>query len=434
MKFERYSEYKDSGIDWLRDIPSDWEVRRFANIGNFSKGRGISKKDLKEAGESVVLYGDIYTKFNIKTGNFVRYTSLDTAKKSTKIKKNDLLFTGSGETIEDIGKCITYLGSKIAYAGGDVILFRQKKESSLFLSYFQNAALVQSEKSRLSKGQIIVHIYSSKLRNIHIALPILKTQTKIANYLDTQTAKIDKKIILLEQKIQKYQELKQALINETVLRGLDKATPLKDSGIEWIGNIPQHWQVKRLKECLTLISSGITIFEGTKKYLSTKSINENIIGSIDDIITINEKPSRANMQPEINTVWFAKMRFTNKNFVFNDKSTCDKYILSTGFCGLKSNLEYLKFVNYYIVSKYFILEKNMNSYGTTQESISDRNISILNYIQPTLKEQTQIANYLDEKTSQIDSIINAIQTQITTLTEFRKTLINDTVTGKIKVA
>jgi type I restriction enzyme S subunit len=139
------------------------------------------------------------------------------------------------------------------------------------------------------------------------------------------------------------------------------------------------------------------------------------------------------MQPSKNTAWFAKMRFTDKCLIFTNYDL-EKYILSTGFSGIKIKNDYIEFVKYYLMSSYFKYEKDIYSYGTTQESINDTYIAMLHYVKPPYDEQVAIANYLDEKTSKIDSIIESIGKKIEVLKEFRKTLINDVVTGKVKVA
>ena len=125
-------ESKNSGIEYLGLIPHHWEVRRVATLGKFFKGSNISKNDLQDSGVSVVLYGDIYTKYEIKTKQFQSKIAENFAKDKTQILCGDLLFSGSGETKEDIGKCICYLGNEKAYVGGDVIVLRQMGQNSLF--------------------------------------------------------------------------------------------------------------------------------------------------------------------------------------------------------------------------------------------------------------------------------------------------------------
>ena len=212
---------KDSDIEWLGEIPEHWEVTRLANFGEFFKGRGITKADLTEEGISVVLYGDIYTKYNIKTEKLVRKTSIENAKIATKIFNGDLLFTASGETKEDIGKCIVFIGKEESVASGDVVIFRQNINDSLFLGYVFNSYNVINQKARLSKGEIVVHIYSSQLRNIHFAIPPLEEQIEIREFIDLKTEEIQNIISKTQQEIELLKEYKTTLISEVVTGKID---------------------------------------------------------------------------------------------------------------------------------------------------------------------------------------------------------------------
>lgn len=210
------TELKESGVKYLGIIPKHWEVRRLASFGKFSKGGNIGRNDLLDEGISTLIYGDIYTKYEIKTHTLHSKVSQETAKNATPIYKGDILFSGSGETKEDIGKNIVYLGDEKAFAGGDVIIFRQNQNDALFLSYALNTQGVRFCKLIESKGEIIVHIYASNLRDIKIPLPPLQEQKAIASYLDTQITKIDLAIEKTKQQIALIKEYKTSLINQAI--------------------------------------------------------------------------------------------------------------------------------------------------------------------------------------------------------------------------
>ncbi|EAI5397342.1 hypothetical protein BVH40_04375 [Campylobacter upsaliensis] len=209
-------ESKNSGIEYLGLIPHHWEVRRVATLGKFFKGSNISKNDLQDSGVSVVLYGDIYTKYEIKTKQFQSKIAENFAKDKTQILCGDLLFSGSGETKEDIGKCICYLGNEKAYVGGDVIVLRQMGQDSLFLSYVLNSDYIKYQKAVISKGEIIIHIYASNLRDLKIPLPPLHEQKEIAAFLDSKVAQIDSAIEKTKKQIELVKEYKNTFINEAV--------------------------------------------------------------------------------------------------------------------------------------------------------------------------------------------------------------------------
>ena len=209
-------ESKNSGIEYLGLIPHHWEVRRVATLGKFFKGSNISKNDLQDSGVCVVLYGDIYTKYEIKTKQFQSKIAENFAKDKTQILCGNLLFSGSGETKEDIGKCICYLGNEKAYVGGDVIVLRQMGQDSLFLSYVLNSDYIKYQKAVISKGEIIIHIYASNLRDLKIPLPPLHEQKEIAAFLDSKVAQIDSVIEKTKKQIELVKEYKNTLINEAI--------------------------------------------------------------------------------------------------------------------------------------------------------------------------------------------------------------------------
>ncbi|HCY00454.1 MAG TPA: hypothetical protein DG754_09975, partial [Bacteroidales bacterium] len=217
----KYDKYKESGIEWIGEIPEHWEVKRVASFGKFSKGGGVSKSELTVDGLPVILYGDIYTKYDTSVKNVQNKIPVEIAEKARQIEKNAILFTGSGETIEDIGKCVVYLNDEKAYAGGDVIILEQQKNNSLFLSYVLNTPGVKYEKAKYGKGEIVVHIYSSQLREIKIPIPPPSEQTAIATYLDRKTAEIDQLIDAKKRLIELYHEEKTAIINQAVTKGIN---------------------------------------------------------------------------------------------------------------------------------------------------------------------------------------------------------------------
>ncbi|QEC54171.1 restriction endonuclease subunit S [Anseongella ginsenosidimutans] len=207
---------KRSGVEWIGNIPDNWEVKRLASFGAFSKGAGIPRDELTDEGVPAILYGDIYTKYEIVVNNVYHKISTKTAKGARKIAKNALLFTGSGETAEDIGKCVVYQGDDAVYVGGDVIIFEQIENDSLFLCYVLNTNGVKVQKAKHSKGEIIVHTYASKLKEIRVPIPPKSEQTAIASHIDTTTTKTNAAISLKEKEIEKLKEYKTVLIDSAV--------------------------------------------------------------------------------------------------------------------------------------------------------------------------------------------------------------------------
>lgn len=204
-----------TNIDWLPQIPAHWQLYRLGALGAFSKGSGIARDDLQDEGLPAILYGDIYTKYEISVRNLKNKISEKTAQNAVKIQAGDILLTGSGETKEDIGKTILYEGNE-AYAGGDVIIFRQQSQDGKFLSYLLNSFYSRRYKAATSKGEIVVHTYPYILKDLYLPIPPLEEQEGIAHKLDKNCSEIEAAITRCEQKIALLTERKQILINDVV--------------------------------------------------------------------------------------------------------------------------------------------------------------------------------------------------------------------------
>ena len=262
----QYPCYRPSGVEWLGEVPEHWELIKLGKMGSFSKGGGGSKEDEVEDGVPCVRYGDLYTVHQF----FVRSTraniSQESAVQYTPIRYGDLLFAGSGETIEEIGKSAVNLIGYPAYCGGDVILFRPSVDiEARFLGYAADSTQAVYQKSRMGRGVTVMHIYASKLKDLLIALPPVDEQCAIAEYVDRETERIDALMVKMRLLIERLKEQRTALITRTVTRGLppeaaraaglDPSPRLKTSGVEWLGDVPEHWEVKRLKHVASIATT-----------------------------------------------------------------------------------------------------------------------------------------------------------------------------------
>lgn len=189
-------------------IPGDWEHVKLGSIGTFKKGKNISLKDTQSMGLPAMMYGDIYIKYDTYFNDVDYRISTGTAEKSTVINKGDILFTCSGETAKEIGKCVCYLGDEPIYIGGDILAFTQNNNDSLFLGYQQNYYSMIKQKASLGQGHSVVHIYEKHISSLNILLPPLPEQQKIAQILSTW----DKAITLQEKLIEEKKEQKRGLM------------------------------------------------------------------------------------------------------------------------------------------------------------------------------------------------------------------------------
>lgn len=411
----KYTEYKVSGVEWLGKIPRDWSYNRLASFGRFSKGNGISKSNLVENGTPVILYGDIYTKYNLRVDNVINFISEDLASVSKLIFKGDILFTGSGETREDIGKCIVYYGNDKVYAGGDTIIFSPKINDSLFLAYSLNSNFVVNKKAMDSKGDIIVHIYSSSLRNIFIPIPPLPEQNSIVRFLDYKTGQIDRFIANRQKQIELLKEQKAGIINKAVTKGINPNAKMKDSGIEWIGEVPEGWQVLKLKYVLKISNGAGLLSEYIKEEGEFEVIGGNgVLGYTNSFNVKGITIAIGRVGAKCGNVHF----FDRKVYV-NDNAMIVK--------------PFKRIVPEYLFLTLETLNLNNLSNATAQPLLTSTAIKNQFIGIGELSEQKQILNYLKQETSTINNLISKYQKQIDLMQEYRTSLISQAVTGKIDV-
>jgi type I restriction enzyme, S subunit len=199
-----------TGQERLTGFHGEWEVKRLGDVGAFSKGRGIKKDEVVADGLPCVRYGEIYTHYNDHLKTFNSFITPATAKQSQRIQKGDLLFAGSGETAEEIGKCVAFLGDEEAYAGGDIVIFRPVDQDSKFLGYLMNHSNVASQKACLGQGDAVVHISARNLARLELHLSAQCEQTAIAQVLSD----MDAELAALEQRRDKTRALKQGVMQE----------------------------------------------------------------------------------------------------------------------------------------------------------------------------------------------------------------------------
>lgn len=212
----KYDTYKDSGIEWIGEIPSEWSVIRTKFISDsMSKGNGITKEQIVQNGDSpCVRYGEIYSKYNHSFSNCITKTNKSMYTNLQYFSYGDILFACTGELPEEIGKNIVYLGNEDCLAGGDIIVMKHSQNPS-FLNYVYNS-YGQIQKS-LGKTKLkVVHISATEIANIFVVLPSLPVQQQISDFLDKNCSEIDKLITKKEQLVVELEAYKKSLIYEVV--------------------------------------------------------------------------------------------------------------------------------------------------------------------------------------------------------------------------
>ncbi|MEM7538020.1 MAG: restriction endonuclease subunit S [Chloroflexota bacterium] len=201
---------KQGAMQTLTRPKEGWVPKKLGNIGEFSKGRGIRKDESLSGNLPCIRYGEIYTHHHNYVKRFYSWISKSVAGNSQRIKPNDILFAGSGETKAEIGKCVAFIDDIEVYAGGDIVILRPENINSLFLGYYLNTSQINRQKASKGQGDAVVHISSAALSTIDLWLPTLKEQTAIA----TTLSDMDAEITALEEKLAKAWQLKQGMMAE----------------------------------------------------------------------------------------------------------------------------------------------------------------------------------------------------------------------------
>ncbi len=429
----KYDTYKDSGIDWLGEIPRHWRNYRVDWIGTIVRGNtGFRKDELLETGEYVALqYGKTY-KVNEVDDSFKYFVNSEFYKKSQIAKCGDTIIVSTSETIEDLGHTCFYNREDLGLLGGEQILLKPNNKIIFekYLYYYSNKFC--DELKKYASGLKVFRFNTNDLKQIFIAIPLLEEQKIIAQYLDTKTRAIDKKVILLEQKIDKYKALRKSIINTTITKGLNLSVKQKYSGIDWIGEIPEHWKVKRCKDVFVEIKSrskkGTEDLLSVSEYYGVAKKKDKLKGdsflSTAKTLVGYKKCKKGDLIINIMLAWKKGLGVTQYDG-----------IVSPAYGVYRQNGNNPQFYHYSFRTGIYTAEFKRKSKGIIDSRLrlyTDKFYTVP-ILCPPIDEQNEIVNYLDAKTGVIDKIIFNIDEQLKVLGKLRITLINDVVTGNLKV-
>ena len=428
-----YPTYKPSGIERLGDIPEHWEVKRLKQIAQIANG-STPKSNVEEFWD-----GDITW---VTPGDISKLTGyISSSEKLITQEGYDSCGTEMVPALSIILTCRAPIGNtviaekELCTNQGCKSLFSNSVEYR-FLYYFILSA--NAELNSLGQGTTFLELSRTNLGDTKLVFPKSKEeQTAIANYLDKKTSKIDQLISNKKAQIEKLKEIRQIEINTAVTKGLDPNVTLKPSGIEWLGDIPEHWEVKRIKDHVRVNISSLgsdTDSEMIIKYLDISNVNNTgLTGDIQEL-QFFEAPSRARRIVQNGDVVMSTVRPYLKAITYLDDIP-DNMIASTGFAVMTSKSNYhSKFLFYQTVSDWFNETINSKSVGASYPALNSDVLIATKILVPPTAEQSEIANYLDEKTNKLDQLVSNLENQIEQLEEVRKIEIYNAVTGKIKVA
>ncbi|HIB49504.1 MAG TPA: restriction endonuclease subunit S [Flavobacteriaceae bacterium] len=432
-KIQRYEKYKDSGVEWLGDIPEHWEVLplfALTKIKSITNNNGLELLSVY-LDRGVIRFSDV-------TEKRTNVTSLDLSKYQL-VEAGDFVLNNQQAWRGSVGVS-NYTG---IVSPAYIVLSLSNNLNPIFANYLFRDGSMVSQYLINSKGvgTIQRNLYWPSLRRSNISLPPLSEQTKIAQFLDDKTTKIDEAITIKEQQISLLKERKQILIHKAVTRGLDDSVTLKDSGVEWIGKIPAHWEVKKLKYVLK--TQGRIGFKGyTTSDLVDKDKGALTLGAshLDwEGNIILKKPVYISWKkyyesPEI-------MVSKGDVIIVQRGSTCGKVALIDNDYGpttINPSLVLLKEIighpQYMFLGIKVVLNGILNLVSKTAiPMLSQFQIDNIEIPFPNKKEQKEISAYIDIASQKIETAIGLKEQEIEMLKEYKSSLINSVVTGKVRV-
>ena len=425
---KKYDNYKNSGIEWIGDVPEHWDITKIKYAFNTQKGKTPKNLiDSENEGTNVYLSMD-YLRGEPKQ---TFYVSSDESVIITDEDETLLLWDGSNAG-EFIKSKKGVLSSTMALIQSQII---NKNFQWFFFKSFES--LLKDS----CNGMGIPHVDGKFFRCSEFIVPNEIEQTAIANYLDYKTNQIDALTSKKQQFIKLLQEERIAVINQAVTKGLDPDVLMKDSGIDWLGEIPKHWDVKKLKyvgNCQNGISEGAEFFGSGYPFVSYSDVYKNNIlpKNVFGLANSNEK-HQEHYSVEENDVFFTRTSETIEEIGI--ASICYETIEKAVFAGFlirfRPNTEIINkgFSKYYfrcfIPRTFFVKEMNL----VTRASLSQELLKRLPILLPSINEQQRIATFLDKKTSEIDLVISKSKQEIGLLKEYKTALISEVVTGKVDV-
>jgi type I restriction enzyme S subunit len=440
---KKYDTYKSSEIQWLDLVPDHWIKTRLKYLGKLYGGlTGKSGQDFKnednQKNRPYIPYTNIFNNTYISNEHY-HYVLINEGENQNRVKKFDLFFLMSSETHQDLGKsCVLiddvdelYLNS---FCKGLRIF--SKEVNPLFLNYQLLGHLHKELLSVEGKGFTRINLRQDKVNDLIIFLPPLHEQEQIVNYLDQKTSIIDKLVSIKERKIELLIEQRNSLIKEVITKGLDPNVKMKDSGVEWIGEIPEGWEVKKLFYFGEVNLGKMLTPEDKGGYVLRPYLRSQNVQSIKvDVSDVKE-------------MWFTeneliRLRLRKDDLLLNEGGDVGRTCIwndELEECYFQNSVNRVRFKN--DLQRFFLYLSNLYHYVNYYDSIVNRvsiphltkeKLESVRFLRPPLNEQEQIVRYLDKQTKEIDDLVQLEQKKIESLKDYRQSLISEVITGKIKV-
>jgi type I restriction enzyme S subunit len=419
---KQYHTFEDSGIDWVGNIPKHWGIKKFKRVF-----KEVKKRTDTELNCGSISFGKVVYKDDEKIP--------ESTKRSYQVlKTGEFLINPLNLNYDLISLRIALSDKDVVVSSGYIVIDNFIELNKTYFNYFLHRFDVAFMK--LLGSGVRQTLNWNDIANCDLILPPLQEQTAIAEFLDRKTALIDQAIDIKQKQIELLKERRQILIHKAVTRGLNPNVKMKDSGVEWIGEIPEHWEVKRLKDVCFINRNSLpentnTNFEFNYVDIGSVTLESGICYT--EEYTFKTAPSRARRIAKEGDTVISTVRTYLKAIDFVDQVK-SSYIYSTGFAVLQPK-EFIcpEFLGYFVRSDAFTEQVTVNSKGMSYPAINSTDIGRLTVVHCEKVEQKLIIKHIESNNIKIATAISLKEQEIEKLKEYKATLINSAVTGKIKV-
>jgi type I restriction enzyme S subunit len=436
MTFPAYSDYRDSGVEWLGIVPEHWGIKPLRYLGRFRKGLTITKADLTDTGIPCLSYGEVHSLYPFEVNQDIHplksvpaeYLETDP---SACVKYGDFVFADTSEDLDGVGNFTHVSGMEPLFAGYHTIIYGLNSEvSSRFLAYCLDSFAFRTQLRMGVKGVKVFSVTQEILRGGIAWLPTTAEQTQIARFLDHETARIDALIEEQQRLIELLKEKRQSVIAHAVTKGLDPTVPTKDSGVEWLGEVPEHWRSRKVKRLFTQSKrQGYTDMEVLSVYrdygVVKKSSRDDNNNKTPDDLSLYQLVMAGDLVVNKMKAWQGSLGVSEHQGI-----TSPDYVVYS-----PAHEEVPKFLHYLLRASHMpkVYLSISNGIRPSQWRIEPEKFEQIEVFLPGKAEQLEIVTYLENQLTRINELMLCCEQASNFFSERRSALISAVVTGKIDV-
>ncbi len=443
MSFPRYPEYKDSGVEWLGEVPGHWHVKRLKQACHLFPSNVDKKSYDGETPVRLCNYTDVYYNDTIVAAmEFMAATATQEQIAKFTLQAGDTIITKDSETADDIA-IAAYVPEDMpgVICGYHLSMIRPTQAASgAFVKRLFDSSYVKSCVAVRANGLTRVGLGQYEIDNLDLPFPPLPEQIQIATFLDQETGKIDALVAEQRRLMALLKEKRQAVISHAVTRGYNPDAPLKPSGIEWLGDVPRHWDVTPVK-FVSKIGNGSTPSREVPEYwaetgfpwLNSSVVNSKVVTEPEGFVTeraLRECHLPIVVPPAILVGITGQGRTRGMAAMLGIEATINQHVAYVKPSSVSIDVNYLLEV---FQSAYLKLRRDSEEAGATKGAITCSQIGDLRIPVPPIVEQNAIVNFLKSESEKFDTLTDQAQRAIDLLQERRTALISAAVTGQIDV-